>query len=357
MTTNPNSQKQLEYQVKKEDLERCFKFALDYHLDSSKNSSNRTTGQYRGLGGIIDSFFIGKLIEIGVAKIIEKLTSKQMILDFEIHGLTKENISDPDIVTVLENGKKRMPQTFVEIKNVSPADRWVGLTAEQFSTILRSKIVSNHPEKIFIVCASLIPKNTEKDSDPLGVYLKTKIENRELSGFADFGDLFVTIQYIYTGQELQDKGVAFDQGSYLYETEVFQEVNQKTVEKILSPLKRDIYKQTKCDGQILPVIMRDSYPVPEQFGAFEFSGCVDIYTKKNPKSNRMYLHCKTDVEVKNKVLGVFNLKKGKTYDCFFATVGSNPSLKRNNVWIARRNLPNIVTSNAESRIKEIAKSI
>ena len=36
---------ELEYKVKKEDLEKCFKFAVQYHLDERKTSASRTTGQ------------------------------------------------------------------------------------------------------------------------------------------------------------------------------------------------------------------------------------------------------------------------------------------------------------------------
>ena len=82
-------------------------------MDDKKTSSNRTTGQYRGLGSIIDSFIIGKLIEIGVAKIIDEFSEdKEIGLDFDIHSLTKENLSDPDITKIKENGAERKPKIF-----------------------------------------------------------------------------------------------------------------------------------------------------------------------------------------------------------------------------------------------------
>jgi hypothetical protein len=71
----------------------------------------------------------------------------------------------------------------------------------------------------------------------------------------------------------------------------------------------------------------------------------------------MYIHCKTDVTIKNKVLGIYKLKKGKIYECFFVTMGRNPTLKVNNIWIAQRNLSNAITAKVNDRIKLIRKKI
>ena len=56
----------------KEDFYQCFEFPVKYYLDETKSKLNRTTGQQRGLGSIINDFFLGKLIEIGVARAIEE---------------------------------------------------------------------------------------------------------------------------------------------------------------------------------------------------------------------------------------------------------------------------------------------
>jgi hypothetical protein len=260
-------------------------------------------------------------------------------------------------VAVVDGNINRKPKSYVEIKNVSPADRWVGLTAEQFKTILKSKIVGENPDKVFVVCASLISKNLDKDGDLLGVYLKTRFTDKQTSKFADFRDLIVRIQYVFTGEELKNKGTPFNQNSYLYETEIFQEVPDRSATKILDPANKTTYKTVECKGGVLPVIMRDKIDKPKEFGEFSFKGDIAVYIKKNEKSSRMYVHCKTNTQVKNGVLGIFNLEKGKVYDTFFATVGANPTLKRNNIWIARRNLENISSSSPKSRIAEIAKKI
>jgi hypothetical protein len=348
------------YQIKKEDLDKCFKFAVEYHLDETKMSSNRTTGQYRGLGGIIDSFVIGKLIEIGVAKIIEAGTKKVCVLDFSIHKLNKENISDPDVIKIIEKDQERLPGLYLEIKNSSEEDRWTGLTAEQYNTILSSKLVNGDPKKVFLIFATLVTKNKDKNIDPLGVYLKSELNADLLKEFCDVGELFVKIQHIITCEDLKKHGVPFNQGSYLYETEIIKEASPMTTKQVLENSEK--FKKIKIKKGELPVIMSNNLPEPREFGKFEYRGDIDVYIKTNfigdkISSRRMYIHAKSDAIIKNKVLGTFELKKGKMHECWFVTVGMNPSLKRNNLWIAQRNLKNIISKTVEETMEEIRKEI
>ncbi|MFA5382378.1 MAG: hypothetical protein WC356_04370 [Candidatus Micrarchaeia archaeon] len=353
-------QNDLEYQLTQKDLERCFKFALEYHLDKTKLATNRTTGQYRGFGGIIDSFVIGKLIEIGVAELIEGKTKKKCALDFDIHQLKKENISDPDIIKIIDKNTEREPNLYVEIKNISEADRWIGLTAEQFSTILSDKLVNWDPKKVVLIYASLIKKNESADIDPLGVYLKSKLDSESFEKFCNVKDLYVKIQYIITGDDLKKFGVAFNQGSYLYETEIIKEASPLTAKRILN--SHEGYEKIKLKKGKLPIIMSNLMKEPEEFGEFTYKGDIEVYMKTNYKRNkissrRMYIYCKKTTIIKNKVLGTFNLEKDKIYECWFTTVGMNPSLKRNNIWIAQRNLKNIVKNSLRDYIKDIQRKI
>lgn len=350
----------MEYQIKQDDLEKCFKFAVEYHLDKTKLVTNRTTGQYRGLGGIIDSFVIGKLIEIGVAKITEKGTNKILGLDFDIHQLNKENVSDPDIVKIFENNQERAPNLYIEIKNISDTDRWIGLTAEQFKTILSNKFAKEDPKKVILIYATLTTKNQQGNIDPLGVFLKSKISMELLKKFCDVGDLFVKIQYIITGEDLKKYGVPFNQGSYLYETEIIREASSATAKKILEDHQK--FEKVNIKRGQLPIIMCNNMPEPKEFGKFEYDGEIEVYCKTNRKdgkvsSRRMYIIAKKDTKIKNKVLGIFELQKDRVYECWFVTVGMNPMLKRNNVWIAQRNLKNVVSKKAEQYIKEVRTKI
>lgn len=345
--------KKIQYKVRKKDLKKCFEFSIKYHLKKGGGSYSRTTGQYRGLGGKVDSFFIGKLIEIGVASIISKFTKKEIFLDFDIH----EETDEPDIVKVKEVGKERAPQLYTEIKNISTSDRWIGLTVGQFDAILKNKIVNGSAQKAFVVYASLFSKNNRLDNDLLGVYLKLKTGNGIFKKFCETKDLGVIIQYIVNAKELHDKGVEFKKGSYMYETEIFQPASDRTSSRIISLKHKDIYKLLATSGKTLPIIMRNEYPKPKEFGKFKYKGGLEIFVKYNKKSKRMYVYCKTDVLVKNKILGAFELERGKVYECFFTTLGRDPVLKRDNLWIAQRNLVNILSHDKEKRIKEIAERI
>ncbi len=346
------------YQVTKKDLDVCLKFAIDYHLDETKSATNRTTGQYRGLGGIIDSFVIGKLIEIGVSKIIEKESNKVCNLDFNIHKLTKESISDPDIISISEGSKTRTPNLYVEIKNISESDRWIGLTTEQFNTILSNKLVNQNPKNVFLIYASLETKNKNKDIDPLGIYLKSNINLDLLKKFCDVGDLHVSIKYVLNGQDFTKFATHFNQGSFLYETDIFKEARPVTCKKVLS----GSFEKLKHKQGQFPIIMTDAYPSPKEFGDFTYTGDITIYHKKNFKNNkessrRIYVVANKDTQISNRVLGQFFLKQNKVYGCNFCTVGRNPSLKRNNIWIAHRNLKFILALSTEQLVCFISKTI
>jgi hypothetical protein len=354
----------LEYQLKDADLDRCINFAINFYLGSGKNTTNRTTGQYRGLGGILDSFIIGKLIEIGVAKIIQKNSNKKCILDFDIHGINKDNVNDPDIIKINEDGEEREPELFIEIKNISPNDRWVGLTTEQFSTILSNKIVNEDKNKAFVIYASLISNDDKLDFDPLGVYLKSKTDINLFDGFASINDLKIKIQYILSAKELDEQGVRFNEGSYLYETDIFTEASSRTSNNITNRIDDEVYVPVQPDNNKIPIIMcrwgknlPDSNDYSFQFGDFIYDGKIEIFRKKNPKSNKIYIKCNSDVVIKNHILGEFNLENNKIYDCCFDTVGWNPTLKRNNIWIAQRNLENLVEQTVEERINQIKNNI
>ena len=112
--------KNMKIKFLKEDFYKCFEFPVKYYLDDKKSKSNRTTGQQRGLGSVINDFFLGKLIEIGVARVIEENSNgKKCELDFSIHATGEDHDNDPDILKIVDKDGIRSPNIFVEIKNVS----------------------------------------------------------------------------------------------------------------------------------------------------------------------------------------------------------------------------------------------
>jgi len=325
----------MKHKITKKDFDTAFKFALEYHLDPKKSQSSRTSGASRGLGGVLDSFLIGKLVELGVSNILKSFNSKKdFVLDFDI----KENnkvLNEPDIIKVIEARKKREPKCFVEIKNISKNDRWIGLTFEQFETIKKISSLKN----IFIIGAYIHNNNkgSIKQKDLLGIYLKNKFKSLIFKNFTNIDNIEIVIEYAISGKELTKYGLRFNKGDYMYETEIFKPAGAVTINSIIKGKLKKIV--TLSDDIIERYIMNNDFPDPKFIGEIEFKGKIEIYEKTNKKSLKRFIHCLTDVTISNKVLGVFNLEKDKTYLFNLCTMGRNPILNRNNIWIAKRNIP------------------
>jgi hypothetical protein len=107
--------------------------------------------------------------------------------------------------------------------------------------------------------------------------------------------------------------------------------------------------------------MDKKFPDPKFIGEIKFKGKIELYEKLNQKSSRRFIHCLTDVSISNKTLGTFNLEKGKIYLLNLHTVGRNPALNRNNIWIAKRSIPFLqskkLITETEKNLAHIAKSI
>ena len=343
--------------VKKKHLKDSFQFAVDFHLSPNKPKMNRTTGQTRGLGGVSDSFLLGKVTELAVVDILKKFNrKKECILDLQVHDVSDK---DPDIVKVKEKKSERDPKVFVEIKNIGDADRWIGLTEEQFKTIQKNTIVGKNLKKIYIVYAVL--KNTKQENsrkdDLLGVFLKSKIKSDQFKKFSKLSHMSIEIKSVLTAADLKSKGTRFEKGYYFYETEIFRTAdesvkNLKNVKKIKTKNNRlPEFKMAK------PVKGKKIPPFPKRFSPIKYSGKIVLYKKNNEKSTRMYIQCLSNVKVSCNIIGEFNLKKGHFYEYYPATVGRNPQLNRNNIWIAKRNMNKIITKSPKKMLKEIAKSI
>jgi len=331
-----------------EDLTECFNFSIRYHLAENKSNYNRTTGQNRGLGSIINDFFYGKLVEIGVVKAIESYNSNiKCILDFDIHPLNSSNISDPDIIKISESTSIRNPNLFVEIKYHSKNDRWLGLTAEQFRTIKEN----DNFKDFYIIYASL---NCESDlnDDLLGIYLRNFINNDYLNKFSKLESIYLKIDRILPSSILEEKGIEFNLGRLLLETEIFQEIQEKSAFQLINKSHR-----LETTGKNLPVIMADKRDPVEEYGEYHINGMYELWLKSNLASSRYLIHPITNCKVTSAVLGNFNLEAGKYYLIWFCPVGRDPILKRNNIWIANRNVHNLVPEPTEKLLERISREI
>ncbi|MDI1496309.1 MAG: hypothetical protein K8823_1617 [Cenarchaeum symbiont of Oopsacas minuta] len=343
-------------------LKQSFDFSISYYLNPKKYKKNRTSSQNRNVGGIIDSFITGKLIEFGVIAILEKFNkNKTYALDLTIHN--NPDFGDPDIIKVTDNvtckpnmikvtDNARDPKIFVEIKNDVDDYRWTGLFQEQYQAILNHKSVNNDKNKVYIIYASL--KSTRNVSnekkDPFGIYLKSILNDATLEEFIDLDDLYVEINHVITGTELYKNGKFFLKNvDKIYETEL---IKKSTIHIINNDNTiRKGFEKIVITGNKLPVDKINGYP--NKLGNFTFFGSADVYLKQNKASGSLYLICKSDVIVKSDILGTFNLKSGIQYKLSIINL---MDCKRNNLWVSKRNLKSITKHNNE-RMNEIVNLI
>ena len=246
----------------------------------------------------------------------------------------------------------------MEIKHFSEDDRWTGLTQEQLDTILGNSVVEQNSEKIYVIYAQLKSLDPNRTTDLLGAYLKCKLENNKFDDFCACSNLKVKINHLITGSELRENGIHFNEGSLMYETKLFSKVKNLTKRQIINYEAYPKFSLVQLNGNNLPIItatknQRD----PTEFGDFTIEGDVRLIKKENAKSERLYIWCQEDTIIHNDVLGSFKLKENEIYNGTILTLGRSPSLKRNNIWIAVRNLENVLERTVEERLDEIKEQI
>lgn len=348
------------YNLTLEDFKQALDFGTSYYIEPSKTTTGRTTGEPRGLGAVLDAFTLGKLTEIGVGKILRDFNhNKLYLLDFEIKG-TKLVSTEPDIIKVVENNIARDPNVFVEIKNTSDNDRWIGLTEEQFNTIKRS----SQGKPIYMIYASLMSdmfNNNPKTVDLTGMFLKEIEDKKRSQIFEKFADLNAKcrVEFVISADDLEKYSYAFEKGMKMYETNLFEEKNRASIYST-GGLRNDVIAvedYDNVDSKINIELEKGVPPEKLEIGVFNIRGSFKILSKKK----KSYIECFTDVEAENSIFGKFNLEKGRIYSFNLMTLGRDPLLKRNNVFISKRRVYQLIEDDKvrkpEVVIEEIAKNI
>jgi hypothetical protein len=335
------------YKLNLEDFKRVFDFGINYYIDPSKNTTGRTTGEPRGLGSILDAFTLGKLTEIGVEKIFTEFNSKKnYILDFDIKS-NLEVKDEPDILSIKENGIMRDPNVFVEIKNTSENDRWIGLTEEQFSTIKRGA----GKKEVYMIYASIRSEtkdNNPKTTDLAGMFLK-EIEDKQKSEiFEKFANLNAEckIEFIISSTDLEKFSFPFERGMNIYETNLFEE-RKKSSFYCNSGIRKDVsdIKEFKNFNSNMNIEIENGL-LPEREAIYKFNICGSFKLIK--KLKKTYIETISEVNIANDVFGEFSLEKGMFYTFNIPTLGRDPKLKRNNLFIAKRRIYQLIN---EKKIK------
>jgi hypothetical protein len=344
------------YQLTLEDFKRVFEFGTNYYIDPSKNTTGRTASEPRGLGAILDAFTLGKLTEIGVEKIFTEFNNKKKyILDFDIK--TNSEVKDePDIIYIMEEDKQILANVFVEIKNTSITDRWIGLTEEQFNTIKRSA----KENKIYMVYASLRSQtvnNNPKTADLTGMFLKEIEDHKKSEIFQKFSNLNAEckIEFIISADDLTVFAYPFERGMNMYETNLFQE-KKSTSFYSRDGIRKDVLeiKEFKKNDSVMKLeIEKNIYPEKEDIANFKIKGDFKLIYKKK----KTFIECLSDVYVDNNIFGTFFLQKGKFYGFNLETLGRDPKLKRNNLFISKKRIYQLIENNKISQPEKIVLEI
>ena len=333
-------------------LNQALNFAIGYDVSGKKYEQGRTSGQARGLGGIIDSFVPGKVIELAVCEILNKIsTGKTCNADFGVRK--KQDFSEPDIATVTENSAERKPKVNVETKNSAENYRWAGVYDTQFNTLLEGQ---PDLDKIYFVFCSIRTKDASQNDDLLGALLKSKdFLPGKFDSYESLDNFFIQIDNVLTGRELKEKGQFFPAGMILPHDELLAE--RRSPYRHDGTLGKGFEKLFDVNGkERLPT---DRINWIEQFGETYCEGRCEVFLKTGERKGKsvepsLYLHCLGDVIVENEFLGKFSVSSGTYSLKVWAVMESKSS---GDWWVAKRNMDSVVGATTIKRVREIAKKI
>lgn len=333
-----------------EDFKRVFNFSINYHL-SNKSLADRTNGNPRGLGAIMDAFSRGKLIEIGIEKILYTINpNKQYILDFEIHEANNE----PDIIKIKENNILRDVGCFIEIKSLSNNDDWIGIKGEQFDSIEKyadSKKISLN--NIFLVYATLNTIEENRNNDITGMFLKNIEDLNKSKIFQKYAGLnaTITIDFIISFEELRKYGRLFRNNiECIYDNKILIEVKRSSIYKN-NNLKDNFYYNNNTIHNMLTLNINYGDEITKQdlskFKILNYDSNIqyNIIKKVNNKSKKYFIECLSNINLFNDVFGYFELKKDKIYSLDINTKGRHPFLKNNNYFLSRKRVVELINEN------------
>lgn len=366
--------KKIIHRITEEEMLECWKFGLKYFLDPTKSIQNRTVGQNRGLGGILDSF-MNKIVESAVCKEIEKLNKDiKCFPDFEIHKL-KKGKTEPDIFKIKDEDatEKRDPNLYVEIKYITDSDHWLGPKADEVESILNNEYGITDKAKMFYVYGEIVDAkrtSNDRESSILGAYLKKFLpKDGILKKFHSIRNLSVEIKYVFSIKDIEKFGVHFPAGGYMTNPEIFSEPAKSTRKRILKKMNENVYTSVPTNGKKFPretgtfltktvsgKSKKIRLPYPDPFGDVKFSGEIELHRENHSSTVNHFFRCLSKVTVSHKVLGNWKFNKGDVWNYKIMHSGRDPELRKNNTFVARRN-KKVTEKLCASRLKEIARKI
>ena len=298
---------ELIYNFTKEDIKEVIDFCKNYHLEETKRNSGRTGSGPRSFGGEIDAFGPGKLNEIGISKIISKISHKKCLIDNEIYSNYQvgQNVK-PDIIKIEENNIGRDPNLYIEIKPFFQNDEWLGMRADQIDSIER--IHTNKLNDTYLIFGEIYYDDNKnpKERDFLGAFLKSIIidNNYSFNEFSNITDIKCKIHYAFSLNNLKNLGHFYPKGGIIPQTtfKIAKQIFNKSG-KLWKGKKeiRDIVGEENIQADTLDGEKLDC-------GKFKINGNAKVIgDEKNEFKKYLYFNDKTILE--NEYFGNFSFKK------------------------------------------------
>jgi len=148
------------------------------------------------------------------------------------------------------------------------------------------------------------------------------------------------IEFIISSKDLSIFAYPFERGMNMYETNLFEEKRSSsfyskdgTRKDVLS-----IEEYKKFNGVKKLEIEKGFYPEKDEISEFKIKGTFKLIHKRK----KSYIECISDVSVENSIFGKFYLEKNKFYKFNLVTLGRDPKLKRNNLFISKKRIYQLI---------------
>lgn len=350
----------LETKLDLKDFEKAVDFAVRYYLDPSKTTAGRTSGQPRFLGAILDDFISGKLNEIGVQKILSLYSKNKLpILNMSI-GSVHQIKDEPDIIKIREHNIERPPKVFIEIKSTSEKNNWISLTQEQFDTIKHSA----QGKHIYIIYSKISTNtpDTNRQKDLLGMFMKNACHKTKL--FQHFSNIntTVSIKFVLSNLEFENPSIAFpfQRGMKMYNPQILEKKRLKTCYKKDGSFRKDCFLvETFLNFDEKLSILEPKQQKPSHTFLSNLNINGDFHLIK--KGHKQLIETLSEVQIKSDLWGNFSLPPNNIYNFTLETLGRDPFLKQNNLFISKFNIPNLIKTNKiknlEDSLRHIANTI
>tara|TARA_B100000963_G_scaffold10866_2_gene8432 strand:- start:201 stop:1274 length:1074 start_codon:yes stop_codon:yes gene_type:complete len=298
---------ELTYNFTKEDIKTVINFCKNYHLEETKRNTGRTGSGPRSFGGEIDAFGPGKLNEIGISKIISKISKKECLIDNEIYSNYQvgQNVK-PDIIKIIENDTNRDPNLYIEIKPFFQNDEWLGMRADQIDSIER--IHSNKLDNTYLIFGEIYynDNKNQKERDFLGAFLKSILvdENYSFDEFSNITDIKCKIHYAFSLNDLKNLGHFYPKGGIIPQT-TFKKAKQIYNKKgNMWKGKREI--EDIAGEKEINALTLDGKKL--DCGKFKMKGNAKLIGDEKNKFKK-YLYFNNNTTLENEYFGKFDFKK------------------------------------------------